>query len=126
MIKKIIQLIKERKLLNQQYLEIKFLSSPKDFNQNLEIYNLIKIYNRRTYKWSIIDVNYLFNNLLKRSLNSTDLYMTFIFKYEKENQGEILQLKNLLQVIRKTKYYYSSIHDLRVEMIERINQIKKH
>jgi len=126
MIKKIIQLIKERKLLNQQYLEIKFLSSPKDFNQNLEIYNLIKIYNRRTYKWSIIDVNYLFNNLLKRSLNSTDLYMTFIFKYEKENQGEILQIKNLLQVIRNTKYDYSSIHDLRVEMIERINQIKKH
>lgn len=126
MIKKIIQLIKERKLLNQQYLEIKFLSSPKDFNQNLEIYNLIKIYNRRTYKWSIIDVNYLFNNLLKRDLNSTDLYMTFIFKYEKENQGEILQIKNLLQVIRNTKYDYSSIHDLRVEMIERINQIKKH
>ncbi|WP_313096777.1 hypothetical protein [Empedobacter sp.] len=126
MIKKIIQLIKERKLLNQQYLEIKFLSSPKDFNQNLKIYNLIKIYNRRTYKWSIIDVNYLFNNLLKRSLNSTDLYMTFIFKYEKENQGEILQIKNLLQVIRNTKYDYSSIHDLRVEMIERINQIKKH
>ena len=126
MIKKIIQLIKERKLLNQQYLEIKFLSSPKDFNQNLKIYNLIKIYNRRTYKWSIIDVNYLFNNLLKRGLNSTDLYMTFIFKYEKENQGEILQIKNLLQVIRNTKYDYSSIHDLRVEMIERINQIKKH
>ncbi|RRT94188.1 hypothetical protein [Empedobacter falsenii] len=126
MIKKIIQLIKERKLLNQQYWEIKFLSSPKDFNKNLEIYNLIKIYNRRTYKWSIIDVNYLFNNLLKRSLNSTDLYMTFIFKYEKENQGEILQIKNLLQVIRNTKYDYSSIHDLRVEMIERINQIKKH
>ena len=126
MINKIIQLIKERKLLNQQYLEIKFLSSPKDFNQNLKIYNLIKIYNRRTYKWSIIDVNYLFNNLLKRSLNSTDLYMTFIFKYEKENQGEILQIKNLLQVIRNTKYDYSSIHDLRVEMIERINQIKKH
>ncbi|WP_312066865.1 hypothetical protein [Empedobacter sp.] len=126
MIKKIIQLIKERKLLNQQYLEIKFLSSPKDFNQNLKIYNLIKIYNRRTYKWSIIDVNYLFNNLLKRGINSTDLYMTFIFKYEKENQGEILQIKNLLQVIRNTKYDYSSIHDLRVEMIERINQIKKH
>ena len=126
MIKKIIQLIKERKLLNQQYWEIKFLSSPKDFNQNLKIYNLIKIYNRRTYKWSIIDVNYLFNNLLKRGLNSTDLYMTFIFKYEKENQGEILQIKNLLQVIRNTKYDYSSIHDLRVEMIERINQIKKH
>ena len=52
--------------------------------------------------------------------------MTFIFKYEKENQGEILQIKNLLQVIRNTKYDYSSIHDLRVEMIERINQIKKH
>ena len=95
-------------------MEIKFLSSPKDFNQNLKIYNLIKIYNRRTYKWSIIDVNYLFNNLLKRGINSTDLYMTFIFKYEKENQGEILQIKNLLQVIRNTKYYYSSIHDLRV------------
>lgn len=125
MIKKIINLLNERQLLQRQYLDIKVLSTPLDFKEHLNIYNLILIYNKKTYNWESKKVNELFNSLLKRGLSSTDLYMTFIFKYEKINKGEFIGLKNLAQSIRNLNYSSYSIHDLKVELNERINQLKE-
>ncbi|MFV0197092.1 hypothetical protein NZD85_05000 [Empedobacter stercoris] len=91
-IQTIIDSIKTRKLLKQQYLNIKVLSNEKDFQQNLETYNLILIFNKKSSNWSLEKINERFNYYLMIGIPPIDLYMKFIIDYIKENQFTYMEM----------------------------------
>ncbi|WP_313579841.1 hypothetical protein [Chishuiella sp.] len=115
--KKIIQIIikslNERKILKEQYLQIEILSNKIDFKTNLEIYNLILIFNRKSANWDLEKINKKFNFLLAKGTPTIDLYMKFIIQYESVNQKHYLELNKLCESFKnlgKIDIDFSQIH----------------
>ncbi|MCA4782125.1 MULTISPECIES: hypothetical protein [Empedobacter] len=116
-IQTIIDSIKTRKLLKQQYLNIKVLSNEKDFQQNLETYNLILIFNKKSSNWSLEKINERFNYYLMIGIPSIDLYMKFIIDYIKENQFTYMEMMKFAEKL-------NIIGNIAIEVFNIQNKVK--
>ncbi|MBY0066799.1 hypothetical protein [Empedobacter falsenii] len=111
-IQSIIDSIKTRKLLKQQYLNIKVLSNEKDFHQNLDTYNMILIFNKKSSNWSLERINNKFNFLLELGTPPIDLYMKFIIQYVSLNQKHYLEIKKFCESLNKLGKAYSDAYKI--------------